>query len=77
MKGGMYMLHMVTLDGKKVALEISKRNYTIVGFSKICKVHRQTIAEIINRGMKCKLLNACKIAQGLDLEVEDLLLKEG
>ena len=56
------MIQMVTLDSKKVALEIAKQNYTIKDFSKKCGVHRSTISEIINRdNSQCKLLIACKI----------------
>ena len=67
------MIQMVTLDSKKVALEIAKQNYTIKDFSKKCGVHRSTISEIINSdNTQCKLLIACKIANALNLEVADL-----
>lgn len=67
------MIQMVTLDSKKVALEIAKQHYTIKDFSKKCGVHRSTISEIINRdNSQCKLLIACKIANALNLEVADL-----
>lgn len=71
------MARMVVLNNKKLALEIAKRNYTVIAFSKRCGICRQTVGEIINKKVKCRLLTACKIAKALDLEVEDLLLKEG
>ena len=72
-----YQLQLVLLDSKKLSLEIAKSNSSVTAFSKKCGVHRQTIAEIINRGVSCRFLTAYKIAKGLNLEVEDLVLKEG
>ena len=68
-----YQLQLVLLDSKKLSLEIAKSNCSVAAFSKKCGVHRQ----IINRGVSCRFLTAYKIAKGLNLEVEDLLLKEG
>ena len=64
------------IDAKKIRCLIAEQGITIMTFAERCGICRQNVSIILGRGT-CELRTAGKLARGLGVPVEDIIMEEG
>lgn len=64
------------LNQQALNLAMLNKGYSISELSRVCGVGKATISRALRRKSVSRPVTIYKIAQALDLEVEDLLIKE-